>query len=216
MGIALSRKHHVITVTGLDGAGKSLCVQQLMNSSQSAERVDDGARHLPPHTPIAIPPTLDVNKVELKFRKHAWTLWDLSGRKHMRSMWPVYYNGTNAVIVVVDAWDVNRLELVRSTLEDLDSFLRRKHRHTPIAILLNSRGTNFASTEQEEEAEEEEDITSVTTSGTIGSKISVDDLSNFCHLNKLRQRYPVEVFLVDALHGSGVYAAIEWINFQLG
>ena len=216
MGITLSRKHHIITVTGLDGAGKSLCVQQLMNSAKSAERLDDGTGYRPPHTPSAIPPTMDVNKVELHFRKHAWTVWDLSGRKHMRSMWPVYYSGSNAAIIVIDAWDVNRLEQVRSTLEELDSLLKKRRWRMPIAILLNSRGTNFASTEQEEEVDDDEETASGTTSGTVPTKLSTEDLYNFCDLKKRQGRYPIEVFLVDALQGSGIHPAIEWINSQLG
>ena len=37
-------------------------------------------------------------------------MWDVGGQKILRNLWRHYYNGTNAVIFVVDSSDLERID----------------------------------------------------------------------------------------------------------
>jgi ADP-ribosylation factor-like protein 5B len=46
-------------------------------------------------------------------------MWDLGGQAALRSSWPVYFKGTDAIICVVDSTDRSRLGFVKSEVDRL-------------------------------------------------------------------------------------------------
>lgn len=209
MGGFFSRQHDVITVTGLDGSGKSLCLRHLMDSAQSSHYIGHELNSMPPYTAIGVPPTLDVAKILLKFGRHEWTVWEISGKKHLRSTWPFYYGSSDAIIFVIDALDTKRGDIVRKSIQQIDETLKRKQRHPPIAIFLNSRGSS------DKELEEEDEEASIATSAMTSTQLSSEDIHTQCNLQSLQELYPLKIFPVDALTGAGIKSGLEWINHQL-
>lgn len=43
-------------------------------------------------------------------------MWDLGGQENLRSQWEIYYANTQAIILVVDSTDRNRIEIVKKEL----------------------------------------------------------------------------------------------------
>merc|ERR1712048_548641 len=65
-------------------------------------------------------PTIGFNVETVEYKLISFTVWDLGGRDKMRALWRHYYQGTNALIFVVDSNDRDRIEDAR---EELTKFL---------------------------------------------------------------------------------------------
>ena len=46
-------------------------------------------------------------------------IWDVGGQAKLRALWRKYYVGTQGIIFVVDAADINRLEIVKEEIHEL-------------------------------------------------------------------------------------------------
>jgi len=90
----LGREECRVIVVGLDGSGKTTIVYRLKNGI-----VDDSE----------IIPTIGFNVECVEYRKMIFSLWDLGGSHDARSFWRFYYEGTQAIIFVVDSSDLERM-----------------------------------------------------------------------------------------------------------
>ena len=62
-------------------------------------------------------------------------VWDLGGQSSIRPYWRCYYQDTNAVVVVVDSADRERIEYSR---QELDIMLQEEElKGVPVLILAN-------------------------------------------------------------------------------
>ncbi len=63
--------------------------------------------------PDKIPPTIGMNLARLFYQGMQVIMWDLGGQLKMRSLWERYYDEAHAIVFLVDATDVGRLEEAR-------------------------------------------------------------------------------------------------------
>lgn len=93
-----------ILMLGLDGAGKTTILYQ-MKLNETVSSV----------------PTVGFNVEEVNYRGLNFTVWDIGGQTRLRELWHHYYNGSNAIIYVLDSADIERIALAKETLESVIS-----------------------------------------------------------------------------------------------
>ncbi|KIR62479.1 hypothetical protein I312_103218 [Cryptococcus bacillisporus CA1280] len=94
-----ARKETKVLLIGLDNAGKSTILY----------RITTGAV-------VASAPTVGSNHEIYDYKGVRFGLIDIGGQTSLRSSWNQYFNGTEAVILVIDSCDGPRLGLVKQEL----------------------------------------------------------------------------------------------------
>merc|ERR1712153_271273 len=61
-------------------------------------------------------PTIGFNVETVEYKNLNFTVWDVGGQDKIRPLWRYYYQGTNALIYVVDSNDRDRTEDAREEL----------------------------------------------------------------------------------------------------
>lgn len=82
-----------ILLLGLDGAGKTTLLYRL--------KLGEVVTHIP---------TIGFNVEQLTYKNITFTAWDIGARDKMRPLFRHYYKGTDAVVMVIDSSDRERLE----------------------------------------------------------------------------------------------------------
>ena len=93
-----------LIVVGLDGAGKSMLVNQLKPARAAS---------------FEVVPTLGFSAERFERGGFTFQVFDMAGGGTYRSLWEAYYRDVDAVIFVVDASDRLRLCVARDELESL-------------------------------------------------------------------------------------------------
>ena len=88
-----------ILMLGLDGAGKTTILYQ-MKLNEAVSSV----------------PTVGFNVEEINYKGLQFTVWDIGGQTKLRDLWHHYYQGSDAVIYVLDSADEERIQLAKETL----------------------------------------------------------------------------------------------------
>lgn len=81
-----------ILMLGLDNAGKTTILYQ-MKLNEAVSSV----------------PTVGFNVEEINYKGLQFTVWDIGGQSKLRDLWYHYYQGSDAVIYVLDSADEERL-----------------------------------------------------------------------------------------------------------
>jgi len=97
-----SEKEARILVLGLDNAGKTTILKVL-----SEEDIK------------SIEPTKGFNIKNLSHDGFKLTVWDIGGQKAIREYWANYFEGTDALVYVIDSSDKKRLEESSTELKQL-------------------------------------------------------------------------------------------------
>merc|ERR1740121_2383172 len=95
------RKVRILTV-GLDAAGKSTMLYKLKLGEV-----------------VTTIPTIGFNVETVEYKQLSFTVWDVGGRDKTRALWRHYFQGTDALICVVDSNDRDRIEDAREDLHML-------------------------------------------------------------------------------------------------
>ena len=104
MGALISRlfnfkKSARILLLGLDAAGKTTMLYKMkLNEVMSTV------------------PTIGFNVEEVKYKNLTMNIWDVGGQTKIRKLWRHYYQGTDALVYVVDSADRERMEEAREEL----------------------------------------------------------------------------------------------------
>ncbi|EMR11720.1 hypothetical protein PNEG_00154 [Pneumocystis murina B123] len=98
----LGSKERKIVIVGLDNAGKSTILYQLLLGQA-----------------IQIQPTIGSNVEEIKYKNIKFIIWDLGGQTSLRQSWSTYYKSTSAVILVIDSTDKERIEISKDELSKI-------------------------------------------------------------------------------------------------
>ncbi|CRG89305.1 ADP-ribosylation factor-like protein 2 [Talaromyces islandicus] len=98
----LKDKEMRILMLGLDNAGKTTIVKQIMHEDVTT-----------------VSPTLGFIIKTIDFQGYKLNIWDVGGQKTLRSYWRNYFEKTDALIWVVDATDRLRIEDCRDELAGL-------------------------------------------------------------------------------------------------
>mmetsp|Transcript_12924 Transcript_12924/g.29747 ORF Transcript_12924/g.29747 Transcript_12924/m.29747 type:complete len:181 (-) Transcript_12924:607-1149(-) len=107
MGVIFSRVwqklfqsgHYKICIVGLDNAGKTTTLYKL---------------HL--GEVIVTQPTIGSNVEEIVYKNIRFEAWDLGGQESLRPSWSTYFVNTQAVVMIVDSTDRERIPIVREEL----------------------------------------------------------------------------------------------------
>ena len=91
-----------ILMVGLDAAGKTSILYKL--------KLDEYVQTIP---------TIGFNVETVEYKKIRFTMWDVGGQHLIRKLWRHYYQGTDAVIFVVDSNDVQRMGEVKDELMNM-------------------------------------------------------------------------------------------------
>ncbi|KAJ5071266.1 adp-ribosylation factor c1 [Anaeramoeba ignava] len=92
-------ENYRILILGLDGVGKTTILYQM-----SIGEV------------VYTKPTIGSNVEEVKFNNLKFECWDVGGQESIRESWSSYYVDTNAVVLVVDSSDHERIDLIQNEL----------------------------------------------------------------------------------------------------
>merc|ERR1711948_144543 len=87
---------------GLDAAGKTTVLYKLKHNET-----------------ITTIPTVGFNVEELEYKRLRMTVWDVGGQDRIRRLWRHYYQGSNAIIFVVDSNDKDRIDDAREELSKM-------------------------------------------------------------------------------------------------
>ncbi|KAK8381552.1 hypothetical protein O3P69_018565 [Scylla paramamosain] len=106
MGILIAKlwslfgnEEHKIVMVGLDNAGKTTILYQLLMNEV-----------------VHTSPTIGSNVEEVVWKNLHFIMWDLGGQESLRSAWNTYYTNTEFVILVIDSTDRERLSITREEL----------------------------------------------------------------------------------------------------
>ena len=65
---------------------------------------------------VATKPTIGSNVEEVNYQGLKLVCWDLGGQESLRATWSTYFVGTDAVMMVVDSSDRERIGIVKEEL----------------------------------------------------------------------------------------------------
>lgn len=134
-------------------------------------------------------PTVGFNVETLNYKNIAFTVWDIGGQDKIRTLWRYYFQGTDAVIFVIDSLDRDRLlpsdKFESSAYEELHKLLRDDElRNASLLVLCNKQD--------------------------LPGAMSVTEISRALGLNTLRDR-PWYVQGTSAPAGDGLYEGFDWL-----
>lgn len=98
----LNVKHRRIILLGLDAAGKTTILYKL-NLGDTVQTI----------------PTVGFNVESVRYKSIEFSCWDVGGQKKIRQLWHHYFEGTDAVIFVVDSNDPSRMEEAKEELHHI-------------------------------------------------------------------------------------------------
>ena len=91
-----------IVMVGLDAAGKTTVLFKL--------KLNDVVTTIP---------TIGFNVERVEYKNLKMTMWDIGGQDRLRPLWRHYYEGTDAIIFVVDSCDRTRVPQARAEIEKM-------------------------------------------------------------------------------------------------
>lgn len=101
-GLFAAEDHFKIIIVGLNNAGKTTILYKL---------------HL--GEVVVTQPTIGSNVEEINYKNVKFQVWDLGGQEKLRPSWSTYYAETNAVIMVIDSSERERVNTVKEELYTL-------------------------------------------------------------------------------------------------
>jgi small GTP-binding protein len=132
-------------------------------------------------------PTVGFNVETVRYKNIVFTYWDVGGQKKIRQLWHHYYDGSDAVIFVVDANDPDRLQEAK---EELFSVMSADQlRNVPLLIYSNKQ-----------------DLPNTLTTSQVVDKLELT--------SKMRSnRWHVQGAV--ATSGDGLYEGLDWLSQTL-
>lgn len=97
------RQEMEITLVGLQNSGKTTLVNVLATGKYTADMI----------------PTVGFNMRKITKGRVTLKIWDIGGQPRFRSMWERYCRGVNAILFVVDAADMAKMDMARNELRNL-------------------------------------------------------------------------------------------------
>jgi len=92
-----------VTLVGLQNSGKTTLVNVLATGTYTEDMI----------------PTVGFNMRKITKGRVVLKVWDIGGQPRFRSMWERYCRGVNAIVFVVDAADMSKMDMARNELRNL-------------------------------------------------------------------------------------------------
>ena len=160
-----AKKEAKVLMLGLDSAGKTTILYQL-KLGLTLETI----------------PTMGFVYEKIQHKKFVLNVWDVAGQDTLRPLWKQYFQGTKAVIFVVDSGDESRLDLAK---QELHGILKDDTIQDAILLLVANKVDLGILTKEEVEA--------------------AMDLGRFSHRN-------MKTFGVIGTTGEGLPEMMEWLG----
>merc|ERR1712228_599908 len=166
-----------ILMLGLDAAGKTTILYKLKLNEV-----------------ITTIPTIGFNVETVEYKNIEFTVWDIGGQHLIHPLWRHYYQGTEAVIFVVDSNDIERMD---GGLNDNDDNVRDQL-HSMLADdeLRDAALLVFANNQD------------------LPNAMSVSEVTERLGLNQLRNRQWY-IQSTCATTGDGLYEGLDWLSNTL-
>ena len=164
-----TKKQHKIVMLGNANAGKTTTLYKLV--------LDEV---------IETAPTLGSNVEEVSFKNVRFVVWDLGGQESLRATWASYYTDSEAIILVIDSTDRERMHLNR---EELYSILNND-------ALASASILIFANKQD------------------VADALSVAEISQELNLASIKT-HPYHIQPCCALSGDGLFEGLDWITANL-
>ncbi|KAJ6031630.1 hypothetical protein N7540_002362 [Penicillium herquei] len=231
---ATSKEEYSVLLLGLDNAGKTTLLTQIKALYQPRA---DGT---PAPNPGKTVPTVGQNVATISLSDMNLKIWDVGGQISMRGLWQSYYTSCHAIIFVVDSADVGQdpdITRLRSASGRHSSSVSGPTRSSPNAAELFSEqsvGINAGGSEFGRLDECRQVLESVLQSADVaGVPILVlankQDREDCVEVVRIKEGFVRKIFEgetgtgvrdsrvlpVSALLGSGVQAAVEWVQSRV-
>ncbi|KAL7716549.1 ADP-ribosylation factor 6-like [Entamoeba marina] len=157
-----------VLMLGLDASGKTTICNKFAGKDDSLTIPTMGH-----HTE-----TIKINKLKL-------TVWEVGGQEKIRQHWDRYFEGSSALIFVIDCSDRTRADLARTALEDI--LLSEEMLNVTLLVLANKNDVNGA--------------------------MLPSEIVNVLRLNELKIKWHVQTSC--ALNGDGLEDGLTWLARNL-
>mmetsp|Transcript_21134 Transcript_21134/g.41085 ORF Transcript_21134/g.41085 Transcript_21134/m.41085 type:complete len:188 (+) Transcript_21134:86-649(+) len=166
----LANKSYRILLVGLDGAGKTTLLYKLKLRET-----------------VTTIPTIGFNTEEVSYKNITFAMWDVGGQERIRALWKHYYQGSQAVIFMVDSCDADRLPDARMELQTMinDDLLR----NACVLVLANKQD--------------------------LPNALSTHKVAEGMALFNLPARVKWHVQSTVAVSGDGIYEGLDWLAATL-
>ena len=156
---------------GLDAAGKTTLLYQLK---------------LGEHT--ATVPTLGFNVETVSYRNIEFMVWDMGGQDKIRQLWSHYYEGTQALIFVVDSSDRARLQ---EAAEELHRLIHEEELKDALLLVFANK----------------QDLPGACNAAEISEQMRLypPHISKSCYIQSC-----------CATTGDGLYEGLDWLSSMVG
>eukprot|EP00753_Platysulcus_tardus_P020609 PLAT8272.1.p1 GENE.PLAT8272.1~~PLAT8272.1.p1 ORF type:complete len:241 (+),score=71.98 PLAT8272.1:25-723(+) len=188
---------------GLDGAGKTTLINHL----------------LPPRATLVLP-TAGVDLIDDARSPDGrlWRVWDLSGSGRNRALWEYYFGFVQAIVLVIDMSDTERLGVVREELRDVLEHPDVRGSSLPLLIFANKSGDEE---EEEDEADrqrlaeeagegEDEDDEEDDEDDDWPRRLTLRQIERVLQLDSLK--HPVKLLPSSGLTGAGIEQGFNWLG----
>ncbi|XP_064610840.1 uncharacterized protein LOC135475036 [Liolophura sinensis] len=165
-----SQHQYRILIHGLDCAGKTTVLYRLKLGEV-----------------VTTIPTIGFNVETLTYKNVSLIAWDLGGRDKARALHRHYYANTQAIILVVDSTDRERLDQAKDELHQ--ALWEDELRDVSLLVMANKQD--------------------------LSSAMSTDEVKEGLKLDSLRQR-DWAIFPTSATKGEGLAEALDWLTSHLG
>ena len=132
-------------------------------------------------------PTIGFNVEQVKYKNLMMTLWDVGGQDKIRALWKHYYEGTDALIWIVDSTDEHRLRECRDELHHV--LANDGLRGAAVLVYANKQ-----------------DCANAASTGKLAESLGLRSLSR-------ANEWLIQP--ASALTGDGVYEGLEWLTQAL-
>lgn len=136
---------------------------------------------------ITVTPTIGFNVESFQYKDLHLNAWDLGFGGKMRPLCQHYYKGSNAVIIMIDSNDRERLEEV--TYDVIKPALKSEELKDAVFLFLANKSD-------------------------IENGMSLEDITEALTLRNLKRKW--NIFSVSATTGDGITEAFDWLALHLG
>ncbi|OWF45432.1 ADP-ribosylation factor 1-like [Mizuhopecten yessoensis] len=132
-------------------------------------------------------PTIGFNVESIQYKDINFTAWDIGSRDKMRPLFRHYYKGTEAVVIVIDSHDKERLDELNHDV--IKPALQAEELSSACFLFLANKCD-------------------------MEPHMSSEEIHDRLGLRQLKHTW--NLFHVSALRGDGLTEALDWLAFQLG
>ncbi|KAJ3388480.1 ADP-ribosylation factor protein 3 [Entophlyctis sp. JEL0112] len=168
-----------VIILGLDNAGKSTLLERIKATYSSPDAAVPASK---------IAPTVGLNIGKIDLGSTCINFWDLGGQRELRRLWKKYYSESHAIVFVVDATDLERIEEARDVFETIVG--SEEFEGVPVLLLANKSDRDDAV-----ELSRLKDVFN-----PVAARLGARDS---------------RVMSVSALRGEGVRDAVDWLAIRL-